>query len=328
MKAAPPLARASASSRHFTLAFAAVVAGVLLTMGIVNALVDPYNILGQNRIGVYASNERLAKPMLLQRGGYDVIIIGSSKVASIDPTDLAGGRAFNASFGAALPEEMAWFLDSFARPGQLVVVGLDFYMFNEREFLRVDKDPFADTNRPSRIAYVFGWDVLSMSVRSLVARYWKGDPPAILREGTRNQAPDWTRHNALTEPDYDRVFTTLRNHHYRAVKYSERRVALLSKLKARLEQKNVRLITFINPLHHGVRDIIRELAEADFQRFRRDMKTIFPEIYDLTGDEFSDRDLYFRHDPYHYKPAVGACLINQMIAGRRAIKPPMTPEQC
>jgi hypothetical protein len=43
--------------------------------------------------------------------------------------------------------------------------------------------------------------------------------------------------------------------------------------------------------------IAEKLAEAKFQQFRRDIRKIFPKLYDLSGDEFGDRDFYYRHDP-------------------------------
>jgi len=301
---------------------------VLLPIAAIDAWVDPYDLLGWNKIGIYVSNERLAKPILIRNANYQTIIIGSSKVAAISPADIPNTFSFNASFGAALPEEMAWFLDRYARFGQAVAMGLDFYMFNENAFIPVAKDPFAEENRPSAIAYLIDINVLELSLHALTAHNWSHAEPLVLADGTRNQADDWAQNNALSGYNYARVLKTLRENHYHDIRYSTHRVEVLRDLKREMTRRGVKLVTFINPLNVEVRALIQKLGEAQFQQFRRDMHEIFPDIYDLTGIEFSNRDLYYKHDPYHYKPAVGACFISQILSGRRPVVPPRSPDNC
>jgi hypothetical protein len=306
-----------------------VVLAVLLPIAAINIHVDPYHLLGRNTLGIYVFNERLAKPALIQNASHDAIVIGSSKVTSIDPADITRAHVFNAAFGAALPEEMAWFLQRYAKSGQTVLLGLDFYMFNERAFPLIEKDIFAADTRPSRLAYIFDKDIFKVSLDALYLHYIKHQEPLLLSSGMRNQSKDRAQDTALGgNYDYERVLKTLRENHYHDVHYSDRRLEILRRLKTTMAERGVKFLVFINPLNVAVRALIRELAEQDFQRFRQDVRAILPDIYDLTGEEFESRDFYYRHDPYHYTTLTGGCFINHILAGQHPVAPPRSPASC
>src|SRR5689334_14016404 len=100
-----------AIARRYLSICAAFAALMVVPIAALNLIVDPFGRIGTNWMGVFVSNERISKPPLLAAGDYSVILIGSSKVASISPlNDLHRTDMFNASFGAALPEEMRDFL--------------------------------------------------------------------------------------------------------------------------------------------------------------------------------------------------------------------------
>jgi len=107
---------------------------IVLTFVIITAyVVDPYNDLGRNRIGLFFSTSR-QEVNRINETPHDAIIIGSSRVAVIRADYLCGYDFYNASFESALPEEIFLYLKEYAHDIDLVMVGIDFYMFNQKVF--------------------------------------------------------------------------------------------------------------------------------------------------------------------------------------------------
>jgi hypothetical protein len=299
--------------RRFSLTFIVAFAAVVGCIAFVNLLVDPFNLLGLNRIGLFVSNERVSKPRLVERKDYATLLIGSSKVASISPTDDVGDpRMFNASFGAALPEEMRNFLYLHARPGQTVLLGLDFYMFNATT--PSHPKTFLDDSKFDVMGYLVSLITLGYSLES-VQMWVGGREPVILGDGARNQAKEWREHNALADYHYDRVIANLQTNNYRDFTFAGHRLEVLRRIKDEMATRGVRVIAFLNPVNIELRRLYREIGEAEFQRFRHEIRQIFPDLYDFTGEEWSDPELYFRHDPYHYKPSTGGQFVIRMLRG-------------
>ena len=103
------------------LAGAVVLASALLDYGI-----DPYGNFGNNRLGVFISAEREAKPVLLRRYPHDALLVGNSKMGLIPARQLEGFRFFNASFAGATAEEEYYCVEHFATHQKLVVLEIDF----------------------------------------------------------------------------------------------------------------------------------------------------------------------------------------------------------
>jgi len=94
-------------------------------------LVDPYNELGNNKIGIFFSTDRQAKSAI-SKYKHNAILIGSSRTLQIPPSQLNCYVFYNASFGEATVEEMFYYLEKYAIEEEFVLIGLDFYMFNEQ----------------------------------------------------------------------------------------------------------------------------------------------------------------------------------------------------
>src|SRR5262245_59355810 len=110
----------------------ATAAALVTLIATTNWRVDPFNRLGRNQLGVYSSSERDAKPKMIREYTHDGLIIGSSRITYIDPLLVRRYTLFNAGFSSAMPEEILNFLHVFAIDQKLVILGLDFLMFNER----------------------------------------------------------------------------------------------------------------------------------------------------------------------------------------------------
>lgn len=152
-----------------------------LGMACVNWWVDPYNEWGNNTIGLYFSTERQAKKEILNFP-HDAILMGSSRTAAIPTKDLQCFTFYNASFANALPEEIYEYLKTYAFKEKLVVIGFDFYMFNERRFPMLGKNAWKD-RQFGVFEYLLSWNVLRDSFIALHKRFIQHAKPMVSNDG-------------------------------------------------------------------------------------------------------------------------------------------------
>ena len=82
-----------------------VAVSLLFSVATINYMIDPYNRMGNNRIGLFHSLDRDIKNQIVFFN-HDAILIGSSKTGRINPDELHFFTFYNASFDAATPEEI------------------------------------------------------------------------------------------------------------------------------------------------------------------------------------------------------------------------------
>ncbi len=298
-------------------------AGIVLTLcgGLVWA-VDPYGALGRNSIGIYAESERQAKPAMLRAAAPTTVLIGSSKVSYIDPGVL-GPRTFNASFAAAMPEEIVNFLRHHVPRGSRVVVGLDSFMMNTLAYPLAPETFSEEVSLFEDVTYLFGLRPAGAAVMA-VASHAMDAPPALLPDGQRNTADRMARHNAMTGFDHAYWLNHVRTRYFTDFAYAPERVEALHDLRRVAEERDFTLHVFINPVSQPVRAVIDSLpAVKHVRRFQEDVRTALPGAVDLSRDpDFADPALYFRFDPFHYLPSTGADVLRKVMA-----QPPVATTQ-
>jgi len=282
----------------------------------INAWVDPFDQLGNNKIGVYADMEREAKSARLRRGHYQGVIMGSSKPTYIDPLALDRPGFFNAAFALAMPEELLAFAETFVQPGQAVVLGLDLYMFNENAFPLQEAAFEAEPSTFELVKYLMSGSVLIYSIRDYL-QHLKGVPPRLAPLGNLTAVRRLERHHAMTERVDGPVLGMLSTVHYRNFRYSTARLDTLRELETLLEERGVPLLVFINPLSRTVLDHLAGLPAAPMlDRLRHDLRLIFPDLADLSEGRWSAPENFLRFDPLHYLPEVGAAFLNEEVLPR------------
>lgn len=298
---------------QYVRALALAVAGVLGLTMTVNAWVDPFDRLGNNTIGIYADAEREAKSAWLSRGHFQGVLLGSSKVTYIDPSSLASAGFFNAAFALAMPEEILAFARTFVRPGQKVVIGLDLYMFNENAFPLQEPEFAPEPSLLELAKYLISGNVLIYSIRDYLY-HLRGKRPRLAPTGNVDATSRLARHAVMTEPVDGPVLGMLSSVHYRDFRYSEARLEKLRELKALLEERGNPYAVFINPLSRTVLGHLGTMpAAAELDRLRRDLRSIFPDLIDLSDERWSDSENFFRFDTLHYLPGVGAAFLNEEV---------------
>ena len=300
---------------------------VVTLVSAVNWQVDPFGLFGRNTAGFYFRSERDIKQGLLAVREYDGLLMGSSKVAEYHPSLISSYRVLNASWSAALPEEMFYFLrDREPRPG-FIALGLDFYMFNVRAFPWVDRSVFGRW-APARVAtHLASLRMLGYSLEA-VALTRRGEPPEVLPDGARNTArrePGDAGRRVVLET----TLSALRALHYTDYAYATRRLAALRQIRAWSEAACVPLVVFINPAHVAVVDLIRQQGlEGEWRRFRADVRSVFPDVVDLSDSPYTAPRFYWRSDPDHYYPSTATRIFERELAPRIAGLRRTAPFRC
>ena len=188
---------------------------ILLSVGTINWSIDPHSYFGHNTGSVYVDNDRYLKRVLAVQGNFDALLLGSSKVAAIDPDDISreGLKFFNAGLLAAAPEDMLFLLEDIADNQKLALIGFDFFMFNSTA------EPYRKAWHQDAKAlgpwyqYLFSISTLQASLSNAYDRM-SGKKPLVFQDGQRNPENSERIDSAFYEPAYDKVL-----HHVRAKSY-------------------------------------------------------------------------------------------------------------
>lgn len=299
--------------RYFTVIAAAAVVTIGAVMA-TNFFIDPYDRLGNNRIGHYLEDDRSAKVKQVKVYPHDSLLLGSSKVGFIDPTALGTERRFyNAGFVGVMPEELLSFLRHHGAKNELVVLGLDLYMFNLTFTAMLREDRFADLSGEQGWTYLASVDTLSASVDT-VWRRLSGEPPGLERHGQRNP---WRINRAdapFTTPSHAKVLGNLRSQHYGDFVFAEERLAVLREIRALLVERKQAHIVFLNPVHREELALLREIPAGEgLNRLRREIQEIFPLAVDLSDGPWSGDEAFFNSDPFHYRPETGNAFMRELL---------------
>lgn len=285
----------------------------------INVIVDPFGAFGTNRLGLYFSTEWEYKNRLVEMLPYDVLLLGSSKVTYIDPEEVAGLRVVNGAFSSALPEEMEAFLSRHVRRGTTVLIGLDFYMFNGAAFPPSRR--VAELEEPLfTLRQMLGFGPLRHSIDT-IRNAMLGVPPEQRANGARTSHSKDARDAGLAETDASAVIDGLRQNSYSNFRYAEWRLDSLRRIRALCEERQLRCIAFVNPLHHSVRGLITSMGlDGAFARFKTEVAAIFGQLEDFSEVGLDSDGLYWRHDPYHYRPQTGAIVLRRLLALPRRVE--------
>ena len=124
-----------------------------------------------------------------------------------------------------------------------------------------------------------------------------------------------------SDPDKEqKVINYIMDKYYGNMRFSQRRMEYLHKLKALLEERNIPYIVFINPLNKNLLTALKSTeAYRRFLGWIQQTQEIFPGLINLSDSPYSAPQNFWTNDPFHYTPETGAGFINDMIAN--AIQP-------
>jgi len=300
------------------LIFFTVAAGILfMVAALFNYIVDPYNLMGNNPTGVYFVQERQVKEAVWTYP-HEGLLIGASKTGYVNPDDLSCYRFYNASMRGMVPEEMFFYLKKYLRHEKLVLVGFDFFMFNEREFPLIRIADWDDL-RYGRMEYLLSAETVKSSWKTLTKWRKKEKKHGMKANGQfdypgASEAPASPGSQQQYEKQYQDIIKGLVQNHYDKFSFSQTRIDYVKKIKTLLEENKIPYAVFINPLNH---DVLAALQNIDayllFLNWKREMKNIFPDIYDYSISRYSAREGFYAADPFHYTNATGIAFLNEII---------------
>jgi hypothetical protein len=301
----------------FTASFAVIVALQFSAI----SLVDPWARFNFDMDNITLWRERESKPWLIANYPHNAVMIGTSKLAHVNPVevDTAEYKFFNASFAGALPEEIWSFLRIFVLDSKLLVLSLDIITMNENTWPVRPQGDWQPASFPNAtvaaLEYLTNREARALALDYLI--HGKPNPGTILRNGGRSVPRELARSNAMAAPDFAGPLAALKGAAFTEFKYSTERVAYLEKIKVLLDERHIPYIVLISPENRQMLEMI--LASGNqwaLDRFRADMIRIFPDAIDYSDSWMSTDENFFRHDPLHYLPSAGAKMIREVLMRR------------
>jgi hypothetical protein len=282
--------------------------GLLLVLGALNFWVDPYGHFGNNRLGVFISAEREAKPVLLQRFPHDALIVGDSKAAMIPTGRLEGFHFFNVAFAGASLEEEYYCIEHFATNQKLVVL--------EADYLQGDApvsqgDIFAPADFTATFGFLLSAKSVEYSIRT-ITEHFAGTPPSLLPDGS-SDVTGWFKL-------YDREDKTARQWQLdrlmRTFDLPDGAPAsrYYAKIAGLLRQRRIPCVVFVPPLDQELLDRLNTGAQKKiFNQWKSELLKNFSYVADLSSGPYSGSENFFKSDPYHFKPDTAVRLMNEKV---------------
>jgi hypothetical protein len=286
------------------------------------AAVDPFGYFGTNKAGYYYSSERQFKHTLVRGASYNAIILGDSRIAYTDPSyiNLPQYKFVNGGMGGgSFSEQVALLLNSKLDNLDLVVMGLLYSSLAEN----CPPDPTAQASPWDAIRFSAAWTQVWFALETLRLKARGVEPyyrPDGTRVATRQRAADAT----LTDKNanYWRVIRHDSQYLDAAVKqrpgltFTQTCLALVQRIQSLARKHGFRLVLVFLPVNRDLLDLAdwktflrSEHSRRSFERLR----AIVPDVIDFIDSSYSDSDNYWRGDAMHFRPEVGARMIEEAI---------------
>jgi len=284
-------------------------------IGLFNWQVDAFGIFGNNRLGYFFKSEREIKQNLISHHHYDGLVMGSSKVAAMRTSEFKSFHVLNASWSAALPEEMFYFLRDHSPKVKFVGIGLDLFTFNESNKPFMEESEFRKHDIKKTLKYLLSIDMLNFNIHTIKDAL-SHKVVRIKQSGERNSY-ERLLNDHIDRKIYNKLIDNLKEVKYKNFVFSERRLTMLKEIKQWSNNNNVQLLIWINPLSKDVLKLLNSLpASKDFLHMQAEVKKIFPDVIDISKGPYSDKRFFFKHDPFHYYPSTADLIFKEQLRPR------------
>lgn len=281
-----------------------VVLGALL--GAVNIGVDPTGSFGIRTQGSYFRADRHAK--FHQMAGQRYILFSTSLGFSFDPASISSPRIFNGAQSALKPEETLYYVEEAAQDADFIAIGLDCVS------LHLPRDPivtpgYGRWSADTLSRYGFSMEGLKLSMLTLWHQ-WRGRPFDQRADGYED--PHWADREAA-DPAARRA-ALLAGMTENLLSDSPDRFPYLERIRKVLEQRGTRYQVFLQPISETAMDHFEARgARGRIEQCRARVKSIFPDVLDLSQSEFSANENFYPGDVLHYRPATATAVIRRVF---------------
>lgn len=315
-----------------------VAALTALGIGIFNALIDPYGIvnspkmLGVNRLKPeQISRVRMFKAARVIHIQPRSLLMGTSRAdLGLDP-DHPALETVNPTYnlglsGANMHEIRQYFEHALFNQADLevVVIGLDFFMFN---VFKEDEIDFSAARLKQRhpepndlLSVLFSLDAIESSVETL--RYNFEPSPSNLYDaaGLRYQFGQRTK---SSHERFQQMTTRLleTRGYYQQYELSQKYLQDLEAVIALAEQHDVQLYLFISPAHATLMESLYQAGLwSQYEAWKQSVVAIAP-VWDFSGynsvtTEIVSDEMINYVDSSHYSKEVGDLILNRVIGYR------------
>ncbi len=328
------VAKSSRSFRYYNLLFLAVVSVPLLAVGLFNWAINPYGVFNSPEIiGINQAkleklkNGRLFKAVDITRIKPKTIFLGSSRTEyGLNPKHSALNNkqpAYNSALGAATPYELFRYLEHAIvnQPElQLVILGLDEFMFNE---LNKEDTGLSESRLEKRHLTIQDGINVTLSIQALQASQNTISLSKKFPE-YRSFTPEGQLN--LRQIDRDRSATNYRFERSTSIYFntfpefilSKKYLNYLQKIVDLCREKDIKLHIFISPAHAARLQIIEQAGHwQTYEQMKREIVNITP-VWDFSGYNsittekiYNDMENYI--DESHYHKQVGDLVINRIL---------------
>ncbi len=284
-----------------------------------NATVDPFGYFGTNRIGYYFSSERQFKYNLVKSYDYNAILLGDSRIAYTDPAfiDLRRFRFVNGGIGGASVAEYVSLLSASRLDRlKLVVMGLHY-----RDLTDCSQEALPRESKSwGGARFAASWTQLRYAIEGLIFRA-HGSSPRYHADGTRD-VKDRYFAEAILEGKTARYWSKIQNDIPQdpsaslPIELDAKCRQLLSDVRELADRYGFAFVVVFLPRNS---DLLEHLhwdtpdARNTIGRFVSEVGDIVPHVVDLSSSSFSDSRNYWLNDATHFKPDIGAQILENAI---------------
>jgi hypothetical protein len=288
-----------------------------------NIFIDPFGYFGTNTLGYYFSSERQFKFGILKAYDYNAIVLGDSRIAFTDPSYINrpeysfvnGGMA-----GASLAELVA--LLSASRLGRLklAVFGL---IFNDLERCSDDQAPENTATQKEygswdALRFAASWAQLNYAVKAVKGRA-QDLTPKYHADGTRSVLSKTLEESVLdgkTQLYWSKIRSKKSKDWPPKFEFGAKCRELLAEAQELADRHDFALVIVFLPRNSDLseyRNWDPPQVREQIAQFLAQVEAVVPHVVDLSNSSFSDSRNFWLNDPTHFRPEVGAQVIQEAI---------------
>jgi hypothetical protein len=286
-----------------------------------NIVVDPFGYFGTNSLGYYFSSERQFKFSIVNGYDYNAIILGDSRIAFTDPSyiNLSGYKFVNGGIGgASLAELVALLSASRLDRLKLAILGLEI---TDLSGCSDPKASFEGGNPEAWdwLRFAVSWTQFDYAIKVLAARA-SDEAPKYHADGTRSivsKSFQDSVFDAKTPRYWSKVQNKIENDgNGPRLVFDAKCRELLGEARALADRHGFALMVVFLPRD---RDLLARWnsdtpqAREGVESFLAQVREVVPYVVDLTESSFSDSQNFWLNDPTHFKPEIGARVIEEAV---------------
>ena len=283
-----------------------------------NIVVDPFGYFGMNSLGYYFTSEHQFKFRLVRGYDYNAIILGDSRIAFSDPSyiNLPGYRFVNGGIaGASISELVSLLSASRLDRLKLAVIGLEYGDLGPCD----SEVPATEYISWDALRFAVSWTQLGYAINTVEARA-NDEDPKYHADGTRS---------IVAKEFGESVFDSKTQRYWGKIQaqtdngggdlqpdVGPKCRVLLERARALSDRYGFALLVVFLPRD---RDLLTHWrahspkANETIKGFLAQVKEVVPYVVDLTNSSFSDSMNFWLDDPTHFRPEVGAQVIEEAI---------------